>query len=235
MKRTAFLLCLCALALPAAVPDKSERKEDPAATKLLADARAARANWDSFPGFSADLAVNVEGKITHGKLEVDSKGKVALSGFEDKGLESWTKRQMASIVSHRMDRGGDLKTPCAFLADDLHHPLGRAIQVLNDEFHSSYRIRDRQVIVVNRNMKDSRFTITVLENKLNAEKQYLPSHYVVNSWDLNTEALRSSQTFHHEWSRIGKYDLPATTMIVSATNDGKQEARQLVLTNHKLK
>ena len=35
--------------------------EDAAATKLLADARAARASWTDFPGFTADVAVNTEG------------------------------------------------------------------------------------------------------------------------------------------------------------------------------
>lgn len=218
-----------------AAVEKPDQKEDAGATKLLADARAARANWESFPGFSADLEVNVEGKVTRGRCEIDPKGKVTLSGIDDKTLEIWARRQLSSIAGHRMGGGNDLKTPCAFGAEDQEHPLGRAIQVLNDEFHSSYRIRDRQVIVVNRKMKDVRFTITVLENKVNAEKQYLPSHYVVSSWDLKTEALRSSQSFHHDWARVGKFDLPGTTMIVAATNDGKLEARKLVLTNHKLK
>jgi Protein of unknown function (DUF3386) len=244
MTRATLSLFLLALAAPSmertalaldAAPGKAERKEDPAASKLLADARAARANWEGFTGFSADLEVNVDGKISRGTIDVDHKGKVAISGLDEKDLEAWTKRQMASIVGHRMDSSGDLKTPCAFVAEDQHHPLGRAIQVLNDEFHSSYRIRDKQVIVVNRSMKDIRFTITVMENKLNAEKQYLPSHYVVNSWDLKTNALKSSQSFQHDWTRLGKFDLPATMLLVTATNDGKLEARKLVLTNHKLK
>ena len=68
------------------------------------------------------------------------------------------------IVSHRLDNSAGLDTPCAFLDDNKDHPLGRSLRVLNDEFHSSYRVRDRQIIVVNRQMKDSRFTISVLEN-----------------------------------------------------------------------
>jgi hypothetical protein len=213
-----------------------EVKEDADATKLLADARAARANWDKFPGFSADLAINVDGKVTNARVDVDAKGKVTLTGVEDAALEQHTRRHMASIVSHRMAGDDNPKTPCAFAnTDDHHHPLGRAINVLNDEFHSSYRIRDRQVIVVNRSMKDFRFTITVMENMVNSEKQYLPTSYVVNSWDLKTNALRSSETFHHQWTRVGAYDLPGTATVVKATTDGKQEARQLKLTNHKLK
>jgi hypothetical protein len=56
---------------------------------------------------------------------------------------------------------------------------------------------------------------------------------VVNTWDPKTEALRSSQAFHQTWQRVGKYDLPATVTVVTAT-DGKQETRSLKLSNFKL-
>ncbi len=218
-----------------AAPEKGERKESSEASKMLADARAARAEWSGFTGFSADVEVNVEGKIHKGKVDVDHKGKVQVSGLGDTAVENQLKRQLSSIVGHRLADGGEQKTPCAFGDEDAHHPLGRAIEVLNDEFHSSYRIRDRQVIVVNRTMKEARFTITVLENKLNEDKQYLPAHYVVNYWDVKSNALRRSETFHQEWVRVGKLDLPASSLVVTATSDGKLEARQLKLSNHKLK
>jgi hypothetical protein len=222
-------------ARPAPESPVSDLKESPEATKLLADARAARASWDGFTGFTADLEVNVDGKVTKGKVDVDAKGKVTLSGVSDTAIESQTRRQLSSIVGHRMSDGGEANTPCAFADDNADHPLGRAIQVLNDEFHSSYRIRDRQVIVVNRSTKDLRFTITVMENRFNEEKKYLPASYVVNYWDLDGKALRKSETFHQEWKRVGKLDLPLSSMVVIATPDGKLEARSLKLSNHKLK
>jgi hypothetical protein len=236
MSRNLSLLILLA-AMPLSAPAderKAERKEDPEATKLLADARDARASWEGFPGFTADVEVNVEGKICRGKVEVDHKGKVTLGGIEDKPLAESSRRQLTSLVSHRLPSGDEGKTPCAFADEDAHHPLGRAIEVLNDEFHSSYRIRDRQVIVVNRTARDVRFTITVMENRQNAEKQFLPVSYVVNSWDKEGNRLRRSETFHQEWVRLGKFDLPASSMVVTAA-DGKLEARQLKLSNHKLK
>ena len=211
-------------------------REDPAASKLLAEARAARANWENFPGFSADLEVNVDGKISKGRVDVDARGTVALSGIGDTALEKNTRRHLGSIVGHRLDGSVNLKTPCAFADDNTDHPLGRAVRVLNDEAHSSYRIRDRQIIVVNRSMPGagSRFTIVVTENKLNAEKQFLPSDYAVNTWDLKG-ALKGSQTYHHEWTRVGKFDLPRSVLVVAATPDGKLESRRLTLSNHKLK
>ncbi len=209
----------------------ADRTEDPAATKLLADARAARANWDHFPGFTADVEVNVEGKRAAGKLEVSSKGTVTLQMKGD--AREWARRMIASIVGHRLDDSSTLTTPCAFADDVTDHPMGRAIRVLNDEHHSSYRIRDRQVIEVNRNMGEARFTITVLENRKNAEKKYLPASYVVNTWATKSWALQSSVTHHNTWQRVGKYDLPKGCTVVTATQ-GKLLNRTIRFSNVKL-
>ncbi len=221
-------------ALLIAGPAAAGQEADPTATKLLAEARAARANWTNFPGFTADIAVNLDGKVTRGQLVVKQNGKVTLDlGGGD--AEKWARRVLGSTVSHRLDGSSSLKTPCAFADEDADHPLGRAVRVLNDEFHSSYRIRDRQIIVVKRQMKAHgiRFTITVLENRLNEEKQYLPACFVVNTWDIKTGNLRGAEAHHQTWTRRGKFDLPLKTTVVTA-GTGKQEARSITLSNHKL-
>jgi uncharacterized GH25 family protein len=220
---------------PAATPASAEvakPAEDAAATKLLADARAARASWENFPGFGADLEVNIDGKVTRGTMTADPKGKVTVQ-LGDPEAQTWAKRMLTSIVGHRLGDGGDLHTPCAFADEVADHPLGRAIRVLNDEFHSSYRIRDRQVIEVNRAMKDTRFTITVIENRLTPEKHYLPSTYAVNYWDLKSGALQKSEAHLQTWQRIGRFDLPLGAAVVTAY-PGKQEARELKLSNVRL-
>jgi hypothetical protein len=205
------------------------KTEDPAATKLLADARAARANWENFPGFSADVAVNFDGKVETGTVNVDPKGKVMVQ-VSDPAMAAWAKRMLSSIVGHRLPDGGEEKTPCAFADDVADHPLGRAIRVLNDEFHSSYRIRDRQVIEVNRVMKDARFTITVLENRLNEEKQYLPATYVVNYWDSKSGVLQRAEAHRQTWQHVGRFDLPLAEVVVTAF-PGKEETKGLKLSN----
>jgi hypothetical protein len=206
---------------------------DAAATKLLADARAARALYHHFPGFSADIEVNIEGQVARGTVEVSDKGKVVLK-LDNAGAEKWAKNTLASIVGHRLGGDPDEETPCAFADTDEHHPLGRAIRVLNDEFHSSYRIRDRQVLVVNRQVPGSRFTITVMENIRTKENKFLPACYVVNSWDAKTDALTSSETHHQTWQRVGDFDLPKETLAVKAAA-GKLESRSIKLSNVQLK
>jgi hypothetical protein len=217
---------LAALAVPALAADKPAVKAeaDPAATKLLADARAARAQWDHFPGFRARLEINLDGKVTQATVEVSPKGKVSIEapGAAPEAVK-WAHDELAQTVGHRLDNAAALDSPCAFLDDNADHPLGRSLRVLSDEFHSSYRVRDRQIMVVNRQMKDSHFTITVTENRLNADKKYLPVSYVVNSWETKTEALKSSATFHHTWERVGNFDLPSTVLVVTAKRGVPQE------------
>jgi len=212
--------------------EEADRKPDPAATKLLADARAARANWHNFPGFSADVAVNIDGKVHKSRLTVTAKGDVELK-LDDEAANQWARRILGSLVGHRMDNGREADSQCAFADNQTHNPLGRAITVLDDEFHSSYRIRDRQVIVVNRTTENSKFTITVLENMVNEEKQFLPVSYVVNYWDRKGEVLKQSVAHHDSWKRVGKFDLPTELLVLTATPTG-QEARSIKLTNHQL-
>jgi hypothetical protein len=213
---------------------------DPAATKLLAEARAARASWTNFPGFTADVAVNTDGKIARGTVTVGADGKVKIDGL-DKSVESWAKGSLASIVGHRLDDGSPAhETPCAFADNVEHHPMGRAIRVLNDELHSSYRIRDRQITEVNREMKDRRFTISVLDNKPNAEGKFLSANFVVNYWSLENGDLLRSETTQQTWTRVGKFDLPAVSLVLTAAKQKSGEAekepatRSLTLSNHKL-
>lgn len=218
------------------VPANAEKKkaEDPAATKLLDDARQSRAEWHDFPGFTADLKVNVNGNLSKAKITVTSMGNVKLDGLEKGEIATLVSRQLRSVVGHRMASERTEPTPCAFADDNAHHPLGRKIQVLNDEFHSSYQVRDRQIIIVNRAMKDSRFTITVLKNYTTKEKKFLPAHYVVNYWDLKSDQLIRSNSFYYTWKRVGKFDLPTSALVVTATADGKLSSRSLTLSNHKL-
>jgi hypothetical protein len=229
MMRTFALLMVLAIAWPVHAQAPAGAKADPAATKLLADARAARASWTNFPGFTADLEVNHNGKVSTGQVAVEAHGKVKLTLDADEEVTSWARREIASLVSHRLG-DASLDTPCAYLDSVERHPSGRAIRVLNDELHSSYRIRDRQIIEVNRQMQDIRFTITVLENMMNKEKRFLPVSYVVNSWDLKTNTLVGSVSHHDTWTRIGAFDLPATVRVVQA-KAGQLDNRQLTFSN----
>lgn len=215
---------------------KVEAKADPAATKLLTDARRTRAAWDNFPGFTADVEVNHNGKISKGTLDVAKEGKATLNLPDlDKDATSWFRREIASLVSHRMPSESTAETPCRFADEVTHHPQGRAIQLVNDEYHSNYRIGNNQVLEVNRMMGGNvRFTISVLENHWTPEKKVLPLSYVVNTWDAKDNSLKRSMSFHHTWKRQGTFDLPETVTVVEASG-GALDVRKVTFSNVKVK
>jgi hypothetical protein len=235
MHRFMAVLLLGSLAPLALAADA--KPEDPAATKLLAEARAARATWKDFPGFTAAIEVNLDGQVSKGEATVDPAGKVTLTGL-DKAAEAWARRQLAMLVAHRAEFAADRPTPCAFADNDTTHPLGRLVLILNDELHSSYRIKDKQIMVVNRLMDDSRFSITMQDNHSNAEGKFLPISYVVTSWDPKTGRLTRSEAHHQSWQRVEKFDLPVLLRVVTAADEEKGNglsARSLTLTGHKLR
>src|SRR5947209_949390 len=119
-----FSLLLLAVAVAPARGD--DVKPDPAATRLLAEARAARANWAGFPGFTADVEVNLDGRVCRGHVEVKADGKLNLD-MEDKDAAAWARRELGSTVGHRLDNSASLDTPCAFADEDENYPLGRAV------------------------------------------------------------------------------------------------------------
>lgn len=228
MLGASFVLCL-GLALPLG-DDSTKQKEQPEATKMLADARNARAVITHFPGFTAELVVTIQNKEYRGTVQVDSKGKVVI-GDIDSSTASWAKRILASAVTHRLGNPSASKTPCAFADEDKNHPLGRLVNVLDDEMHSSYRIRDNQIMVVNRIQDGSKFSITMQENNKNEEGKYLPSAYSVHYWNKEGN-LEKAEAHTQSWVRINGMDLPKLVRVVTVTKD--MDAREIRLDNIKL-
>ena len=89
--------------------------------------------------------------------------------------------------------------------------------VLNDELHSIFRIKDNKIVQIERTTDDQRFTISVLEYSKNAEGKYLPVSYTVNYWDLKSGDLVKSEASRQTWTRLGGFDLPASTIVITAS------------------
>lgn len=224
-------MSLIVLALLFPVGDETAKQtENPAATKLLAEARLARSNMQNFPGLTADLTVTIQNKQYKGNVQVDAKGKVVIGDMENPQA-GWAKRVLASAISHRLQNPQAMKTPCAFADDDDKNPLGRLINVLNDELHSSYRIKDDQIMVVNRTQDGTRFSITVQANTKTEDGKFLPSAYAIHYW-AKDGSLEKAEAHTQTWNRINGLDLPHVIRVTTVNKD--TEARELRLENIKL-
>jgi hypothetical protein len=208
---------------------------DPEAVALFEEALAARARWDGLPGFTARLRGKLDGRPFTGKVTVSGKGEVDLE-IDDEAARSWVEGQLQSLVLHRGSgsRGAGKGKPALRFADaEKDHPLGRLVVFEGGRFASSYRIQDRQIRVVNRDLGKQHLTITALDNEKNAEGRFLPRSYTVQYWDAESRALRRSEAVRQSWLRVGTWDLPASYTVTAATDAGLS-VRGFTLSEHRV-
>src|SRR5262249_43429563 len=157
---------------------------------------------------------------------IDAKGEVSYADEQADRAEAvsgWVEEQLQSIVQHRLARAAtaDRAKPVLRFADTREdHPLGRLLIFDGGRFASSYRIKGREILVVNRHLGKETMTLTVLENDRNPEGKYLPHTYVVRYWDGETGRLLRTETVQDGWHRLGTWDLPARHTVTSATDAG---------------
>ena len=113
------------------------------------------------------------------------------------------------------------------------HPLGRLLEFDGGHFASSYRVKGREITVVNRLIDGKNMTITVLDNFKNAEGLLLPHCYCVQYWDEATGKLDRTEAVQDQWIREGKWDLPAAH-TVSTSSAGGFTVSSFQLREHRL-
>lgn len=218
-----------------------ERKEaDAAAVALFEEALAARAEWRDFPGFEAKITGNLDGRRFDGTISIDAQGLVSFSDTDPSREESvspWVEEQLRSIVLHRLARPKappEPRKPVVRFADTPQdHPYGPLLIFDGGKFASSYRVRDRQIMVVNRNLGKETMAITVLENDQNKEGKFLPRSYQVQYWANLSGRLLRTETIQNRWQRVGSWDLPAMIQVANASDDGVT-IRGFTLSDHVL-
>jgi hypothetical protein len=199
------------------------RDADAAAVALFAEAVAQRAAWRDLPGFTAELAGWLDGRPFAGSVTVKADGSVEIK-TDDAAARPWLQDQLDSMVMHRQPppaATAEKSGPRFRLVDEPEgHPLGKLIAVEGGQMASSYRIKDRQIQVVNRRMGKRNMTITILENVTNREGRFLPHSYVVQYWDAAGGKLLSTETIQERWQRVGSWDLPASHSVMTASDGG---------------
>jgi hypothetical protein len=212
---------------------------DADAVARFQEALAARAQWRDFPGFSARITGNLDGRRFTGTVSIDAKGEVVFTDDDlnrSESVSGWVQEQLESIVLHRLARPARPDAPRPVLRfGELRedHPLGRLLVFDGGRFASSYRIKDRQITVVNRLLGKENMTITTLENEKSSDGRFLPRAYVVQYWDSATGRLLRSEAVHATWQRVGAWDLPATH-TVTRSGDAGLSARSFTLSKHEL-
>ncbi len=205
---------------------------DAEAVSLFEDALAARAQWKDFPGFTAEVSGQFEGRPFAGSVTVDDAGN-AQAKLDDEAVKSWVEQTLASVAMHRIAQEPGEKPALRFLDADESHPLGRLLAFEGGQFASSYRVKDRQITTVNRAMGRANMTIITLDNEKTPEGHFLPLGYSVQYWSDATGELTRTESVRDRWARVGAFDLPASH-VVTVSADGGLTTRGLALSGHKL-
>jgi hypothetical protein len=206
---------------------------DPDAVAAFQRALAARASWSEFPGFAAEISGSVDDRPFTGKATVAASGDVVVE-LDEGVVKHWVVDQLHSIVSHRLAAPKEGGPPTLRFADNnAAHPLGRLLTFDGGQFASSYRVLGDRITVVNRNLGRQNMTIAVLDDVLNAEGKQLPRSYIVQYWNGENGTLDRTESISNRWVRVGKYDLPASVAVTTASQSGLT-VRTLNLAKHRL-
>jgi hypothetical protein len=219
-------------------PDRKDA--DPAAVALFEEALATRAQWHDFPGFTAQITGNMDGRHFAGKVTIDARGQASYTdddiAAKSEAAAEWVNSSLGSLAMHRIARParpGAPKPVLRFAEGSADHPLGKLLIFDGGSFASSYRVKDKQLTVVNRLLGKENMTITTLDNEHNAEGRFLPRNYVVQYWEAGTGRLVRTETIQDRWQRVGSWDLPTTHTVTAATETGLS-ARTFTLTKHEV-
>ena len=205
---------------------------DKEAVDLFQKAIASRATWHAFPGFLAHIEGEYDGRPLTGTVRIEKDGAVELK-IDQEVAKEWVEDQLRSIVMHRMEPKQAGSPVLRFADQDTQNPLGRLLTFVGGSFASSYRVKNEQLKIVNRNIGPENMTITVLENQKTPEGKYLPHLYTVQYWDAANGSLIRSETFENGWQRIDNFDLPALNTVITSSASGLS-VRSFRLSNHEL-
>lgn len=190
------------------------------APAVLKRARDARAVWKDFPGFRARMSVAMAGYEGQGDLTVKPDGTIQLAGFPPGGDLKQPEDYLDSLVQHRLsDAGADENVQ--FVNENERNPLGRLIRFNNDErLKSTYRVQDDFITEVNREIGDTRFSISVLAVHWTEDGKYLPEVFNVGYWKKPSGTLERTETHVNHWVRVGQFELPKHISVLRDTHGG---------------
>jgi hypothetical protein len=220
----------------APVPANEGLKVRADASRLVAEAVAADARWQAFPGFMADLEIECNGKVSRGRLIVERDGRVFVEQVPA-GHRVWAGEFLGRIVRQRLPSEETANRTWMFVSPRKERtPFGRAVCRTGDLFGPCYWVQDQRFQAVEVRFARSRQRLTTPKTERGADNKHLPAVQVLHRWHTQTLELESTETALLTWRPVGGFDLPATIQVLSAGAGAGPKAAigRIVLTRHQL-
>ena len=206
------LILLIISVLPSVFADERLAGNPVSAAQLLQQCRENREVLSKdFPGFASELVVRLNGAVFRGTCKFRLPGDLVIEVPGGKMPELAT-RTVRSMLMHRVPSDRTTAQAAAYGEKD-EHSLGRKI-VLADSYKSVYRIRDRRILQVDRQLSDFRRVLTVLETETTDSGRYLPRHVFAVVLDKDTGGIREAWTYINRFQRVAGEYLPLSRHVV---------------------
>lgn len=199
-------------AMPPAAAGQNGQSDAVSAAGLLQQARKNREVFTKdFHGFRSKLTVRLDGKAHHGTclFRVPGTLEIALNGGK---APSVVEAAVRNMLMHRVPSSTTVTTEARYGEPDAHS-LGRKV-LLDDKYQSSYRIKDRQILQVDRTMPEFRRVLTVLETRTTASGRYLPRHVFAVVVDNDSGSIREAWTYITRFQEVGRNYLPHSRHVI---------------------
>ena len=207
-----FVTVAAAGAPPPAASGQNGQLDAVSAADLLQQARKNREVFTKdFQGFRSKLTVRMDGKVHHGTclFRVPGTLEMALNGGK---APSVVEAAVRNMLMHRVPSSTAVTTEARYGAPDAHS-LGREV-LLDDKYQSAYRIKDRQILEVDRKLSDFRRVLTVLETRKTASGRYLPRHVFAVVFDNDSGSVREAWTYITRFQEVGGNYLPHSRHVL---------------------
>ncbi|MEX0793795.1 MAG: DUF3386 family protein [Pirellulaceae bacterium] len=207
-----------------------EHRSEKSAQQLRRAAHDARAVWEQFPGFSAQINISTDSQSHSGEIIVADDFTYELK-IADVAIQPWVNSKLRSVISHR--KPGEAREYAVRLADqDATHAAGRLVE--HTDGSGVFRIEDDLIREVHRKSDSAWFEISTLETEVTSEGKHLPRSTSVTYRDPKTGDIESNLSNRFSWIKVGDFHLPAEAYTVEVANGGERSVRKITFTDHRL-
>jgi hypothetical protein len=205
--------------------------------RLVADALAAEATWQAFPGFMAELEIKCNGNVSHGRVIVQRDGRVFVESVSD-AHRVWAVPYLDGLVCQRLPQD-EVGKKTWILANPRGQgmPWGRAVCSTDAPFGPCYWIQEGRFHAVECRLAKMKQRLTTLKTEDSSDNKHLPAIQVLHLWNAQTLELKTTETRVFTWRRTGGFDLPATIEVLSggtAAETTSLAIGRIVITRHRL-
>ncbi len=204
------------------------------AYELFRKAYENRYTWDSqFPGYTAAVEVKQGKEDYRGRISVNSDLSVEVTGIDNKDALKTVENRLRMLNVHRQRVPFEASHKNSTFTFGTKDKSG-AVEIIEqgDKSKASYKIRNQQVVQVNRSIGPHFFTVDTLDSQETPEG-YIATRYRATALQPQTKQVLGEEVSEDSYKKIGEYYLP-TRQVIQSSEAGEQYRVEFNLTDIQL-